>query len=104
VSAGAHVDGEVDMSVSAVLNFSSARVATLWGSFESDERQLLVVVDASGARTLELPFTAWKDPDDPYQLMVEAFAEAALSGSGAPLSLEDSIANLRVVDAIRDAL
>jgi predicted dehydrogenase len=104
VSAGAHVDGEVDMSVSAVLNFSAARVATLWGSFESDERQLLVVVDASGSRTLELPFTAWKDPDDPYQLMVEAFAEAALSGSDAPLSLEDSIANLRVLDAIRDAL
>ncbi|TMD05834.1 MAG: Gfo/Idh/MocA family oxidoreductase [Chloroflexi bacterium] len=72
---------------------------------------------ASGAKALEeiqelrldglridKPFTAWKDPDDPYRLMVEAFADAAFSGSGPPLSLQDSIANLRVMDLVRRRL
>ena len=50
------------------------------------------------------PFTAWRDPDDPYQLMVEAFAAAVLAGGPAPLPVEDSIANLRVIDRVRAAL
>jgi predicted dehydrogenase len=103
VNAGARLAGEVDVAVSAGLEFPGGRSATIWGSFESQERQALLVVDAAGTRTLDLPFTAWRDPDDPYQLMVEAFASSVLSGSAAPLAIEDSIANLRVLDRIRDS-
>jgi predicted dehydrogenase len=102
VSAAARVAGEVDMTVSAALSFDGERRATIWGSFESGERQLLLVAGERGTHVLETPFTAWKDPDDPYQLMVEAFAESVLSGSVPPLPLQDSIANLRVLDAIRE--
>jgi xylose dehydrogenase (NAD/NADP) len=101
VTASAHTEGGVDMTVSAVLDYGPGQSATLWGSFESDERQLLVAVGDRGPRTLATPFTAWKDPADPYQLMVEAFADSVLEGSDPPLSLEDSIANLRVLDEIR---
>ena len=101
VSAGAHVEDGVDLTVSAALRFPGGAAATLWGSFESGERQLLVAVDESGPHVLEQPFTAWRDPYDPYRLMVEAFADSALGGSAAPRLLEDSIAGLRVLDAIR---
>jgi D-xylose 1-dehydrogenase (NADP+, D-xylono-1,5-lactone-forming) len=100
-SAGVHVVGGVDVSVSAVLSFAREATATLWGSFESGERQLLVVVDETGPRALEQPFTAWRDPDDPYRLMVEAFADSVLTTSAPPRLLEESIAGLRVLDAIR---
>jgi predicted dehydrogenase len=92
----------VDMSVAAALGFESA-LATLWASFEAPEHQELVVVGDSGTSRLERPFTAWRDPEDPYQLMVEAFADAVISGSPAPLPLESSIANLQALDRLRAA-
>jgi D-xylose 1-dehydrogenase (NADP+, D-xylono-1,5-lactone-forming) len=101
VSAGARIENGVDLTVTAALRFARDTTATLWASFDSDERQLLVVVDENGPRVLEQPFTAWRDPDDPYQLMVEAFADAVISGSAAPRPVEDSIGGLRVLDAIR---
>jgi len=101
VVANAHVEAGLDLTVSAALGFGGGRSATVWGSFESGERQLLVVVDETGPKVLQQPFTAWRDPDDPYQLMVEAFAAAALTGSAPPLLLEDSVDGLRVLDAIR---
>ena len=101
IRAAARVGGGVDLTVSAALGFGDDRSATLWGSFESGERQLLVAVDEDGPSMLEKPFTAWRDPDDPYQLMVEAFADSVILGSAPPLLLQDSIAGLRVLDAIR---
>jgi predicted dehydrogenase len=96
----AHVDG-VDMSLAAALSFGGGGQATLWASFEAPEHQELVVVGEGETSRLDRPFTSWRDPDDPYRLMVEAFAEAVLSGSPAPLPVENSIANLRVLDRIR---
>jgi predicted dehydrogenase len=90
------------MSVAAALGFESG-LATLWASFEAPEHQELVVVGDSGTSRLERPFTAWRDPEDPYQLMVEAFADAVISGSPAPLPLESSIANLQALDRLRAA-
>ena len=52
---------------------------------------------------IEQPFTSWRDPDDPYRLMVEALAEAAMTGAASPLPIADSIANLRVIELIRTA-
>ncbi|HEX6489214.1 MAG TPA: Gfo/Idh/MocA family oxidoreductase [Candidatus Dormibacteraeota bacterium] len=100
ISAAAHVDG-VDMSVAVVLGFAGGATATVWGSFESPEDQELTLVSPAGTQRVNQPFTSWHDPDDPYQIMVEEFADAALSGTPAPISLEDSIAGLRVLDAIR---
>jgi D-xylose 1-dehydrogenase (NADP+, D-xylono-1,5-lactone-forming) len=90
----------VDMSVSMTLGFPSGARAFLFASFVTPEIQEL----RSGEVRLARPFTAWRDPEDPYQLMVEEFSAAASGGLPAPLPLEDSIANLRVVDGIRRSL
>ena len=93
----------VDMSCSALLGFTGGAQASLYASFESPEYEELVVVSSDRCFRVQKPFTAWRDPDDPYQLMVEAFVGAARRGRPAPLPLESSIANLRLLDRIRDA-
>ena len=90
----------VDMTVSMTLGFASGARAHLLASFDTLEVQEL----RAGKVLLENPFTAWRDPVDPYQAMVEEFSAAALGGLPAPLPLEDSIANLRVVDGVRRSL
>lgn len=104
VAAVAHLVDGVDMSTAAVLGFPGGATATIWGSFESPEEQELVLVEPGGVRRLDRPFTSWRDPDDPYQVMVEEFADAVLAGRPAPLSPDESIANLRVLDSIRARL
>ncbi len=98
--AAAHVAG-VDLSVSAAMGFASGSTAAVWGSFESPEHQRLTLVSDAGTTTVEQPFTAWRDPDDPYRLMVEAFAESVIQGRAAPLPVAGSVANMRVLDRIR---
>jgi predicted dehydrogenase len=93
----------VDMTCSALLGFPSGAQASLFASFESPEHQEVTVVCADRVVRLEQPFTAWRDPEDPYQLMVEAFADAVRSGGPAPLPLQSSIANLALLDRIRAA-
>jgi xylose dehydrogenase (NAD/NADP) len=90
----------VDMTVSMTLGFATGARAHLFASFDTPEVQQL----RAGELRLDKPFTAWRDPVDPYQVMVEEFSAAALGGLAAPLPLEDSIANLRVVDAVRRSL
>ena len=93
----------VDTNVIALLSFEGGAVATAWASFEGPEYQELVVIDAAGRRVIAPPFTAWRDPDDPYQLMVEAFAASVLSSSPSPLPLVESIATAELVDRVRNA-
>ena len=93
----------LDMSVTAALGFPGGATASVWGSFESPEDQELVLVGPAATEQIKGPFTSWRDPDDPYQLMVEAFSAAVLEGRPAPIPLSDSIANLRVLDSIREA-
>jgi len=93
----------VDMSCSAVLGFAGGAQASLYASFESPKYQELVVVCADRVERVRSPFTAWRDPDDPYGLMVEAFSAAIREGGPAPLPVESSIANLTLLDRIRDA-
>lgn len=102
VEAVATID-RVDLSVAAVLGYQDGATASLWASLQAPEHQELLLINSGSVRRVETPFTAWRDPDDPYQLMVEAFASAALSGRPAPLPPEDSIANLRVLDRVRAA-
>jgi len=94
----------VDMSVSSLLHFAGGGTASLWCSFESAEEQGVTAVTSKGTYTLERPFTAWQDPHDPYQLMVESFADSVLNGSDPEVSLDESIANMRTLDRIREAM
>ncbi len=93
----------VDMTVGVALGFPAGQTAFAWGSFESPEHQALEIVFDDHTLRIEQPFTAWRDPDDPYQLMVEAFADAVIEGKQAPLPVADSIANLRLIDRVRAA-
>jgi D-xylose 1-dehydrogenase (NADP+, D-xylono-1,5-lactone-forming) len=93
----------VDMSCSAVLGFPGGAQASLYASFESPEYQELVVVCADRVERVRRPFTSWRDPDDPYRLMVEAFSAAVRDGGPAPLPVESSVANLALLDRIRAA-
>ena len=95
--------GAVDMSCSALLGFPGGAQASLFASFDSAEHQELVVVCADRVERLHRPFTADRDPADQYRLMVEAFCETARAGGEAPLPLEGTIANMRLLDRIRDA-
>ena len=55
----------------------------------------------NSAFRVEQPFTAWHDPHDPYQLLVEAFAASVLDGTEPPRSLQDSIGTARLMDQVR---
>jgi predicted dehydrogenase len=105
VLAQAHVDPatQVDMSVSALLHFGGGATASAWCSFESAEEQDLTAVTPRGTFSLETPFSAWRDPEDPYQLMVESFADSVLKGDPVAISLDESIANMKVLDHVREA-
>jgi D-xylose 1-dehydrogenase (NADP+, D-xylono-1,5-lactone-forming) len=94
-------DSGVDLTTTIGLEFPSGATASLWCSFESDERQSLTVTTAEGTSTLARPFSAWRDPDDPYQLMVESFADSIIDGLPVALPPEQSIANMRVLDRIK---
>ena len=94
----------VDMSVSSLLHFAGGGTASLWCSFESAEEQGVTAVTPKGTYTLERPFSAWQDPHDPYQLMVESFANSVRNGTDPDVSLNESIANMRTLDRIREAM
>jgi hypothetical protein len=75
----------------------------VWCSFESPEAQGLEVITRQQVHRRERPFTAYRDPHDPYQLMVESFADSVLHDQPVAIPLSESIANMRVLDRIRDA-
>ena len=69
----------------------------------ADGEQGLTAVTPQGTFALTTPFTAWRDPDDPYQLMVESFADSVIGGKQVAIPLEESVANMRLIDRIREA-
>ena len=91
------------LTVSVLLEFEGGRTASLWASFESPEEQALTVVMPDRVARLERPFSAWRDPDDPYQLMVESFADSVMLDRPVAIPLSESIANMMVLDRIREA-
>ena len=110
--------------MAGTLKFADDRLAVIEASFIAALQQTYSVIGSSGA--LELPhdaFIPWEkdalfvqrkaDEEtgrehiipgaDEYQLMVEHFADA-VSGQAQPRYLpQDSIANLRVLDALSEA-
>jgi predicted dehydrogenase len=93
----------VDMTVTAIVSFDGGATAALWCSFESPEEQRLTVVTTAETQRLDRPFSSWRDPDDPYQLMVESFGDSVMDGRPVAIPLSESIANMRVLDRIREA-
>ena len=91
-----------DMTTSALLQFPGGETAAVWASFESAEEQEVTVVTHEGAHRLGRPFN-WPDQVDQYQLMVESFAESILDDRPVAIPLSESIANMRVLDRIREA-
>jgi hypothetical protein len=74
----------------------------VWASFESPEEQELKVVTRRDVLRRTRPFSAYRDPHDPYQLMVESFGDSILRDRPVDLPLSESIANMRVLDRIRE--
>jgi predicted dehydrogenase len=91
-----------DMTTSALLQFPGGETAAVWASFESAEDQELTVVTREGAYRIGRPFN-WPDEVDQYQLMVESFADSVLQDRPVAIPLSESIANMRVLDRIREA-
>lgn len=103
VQAVARLERGIDMTVSALLEFPGDATASVWASFESPEAQGLEVITREEVNRRERPFTSYRDPHDPYQLMVESFAESVLHDRPVAIPLSESIANMRVIDRMRDA-
>ncbi|HKR99758.1 MAG TPA: Gfo/Idh/MocA family oxidoreductase [Candidatus Dormibacteraeota bacterium] len=97
-----HVVG-VDMTVAAALRFGGEVRATIAASFEQPDHQELVLLAGGERHRVVQPFTAWRDPHDPYAIMVDAFARSVLDGSPSPRSLDDSVATADLVDQVRAA-
>ncbi|UCD82892.1 MAG: Gfo/Idh/MocA family oxidoreductase [Desulfobacterales bacterium] len=118
-----HPDG-VDVHLVGTLRFADGQLAVVEASFIAALQQTFTVVGSEGA--LELPhdaFIPWKkdavythrtrDEEagethivkgaDEYQLMVEHFADAVLKKTELDYSPDDSIANMRVLDALSEA-
>ena len=94
--------GGVDMTTSALLQFAGGQTAAVWASFESPEAQNLTVVARDGVHRLDQPFTSREEADS-YQLMVESFADSVLKDRPVAIPLSESIANMKVLDRIREA-
>ncbi len=114
----------VDLHLVGTLGFSGGQLATVEASFVTSLQQTYAVVGTRG--TIELPhnaFVPWEkdaaytlraqDEEtgqehqvqgaDEYQLMVEHFADAVLNRADLSYTPDDSIANMRVLDALAEA-
>ena len=114
----------VDLHLAGTLRFPNDALATLEASFISALQQTYTVLGDQGA--IDLPHNAYipwdKDavftfrrPDeeageessvagaDEYQLMVEHFANAVLGSTALCYSMNDSISNMKVIDAMATA-
>ena len=103
VLARARIERDVDMTIAGLLAFGGNRTASVWASIESTEAQNLSVIARDGLRRRELPFSAYRDPHDPYQLMVESFGDSVLQDRPVAIPLSESTANMRVLDRIAEA-
>jgi predicted dehydrogenase len=113
----------VDVLTSAILRFGD-RTSTFTCGIRAAEAQWVTIVGREGRITLTSPFNpppegsevhVWRDnrvPGDPpdevlrmgradqYTLQAEAFAATVLDGAPPHLSLEDSIANMEVIERV----
>lgn len=112
----------VDMSGMAILDFSEQRRAIIDFSFDMGSRQGVEIVGSTG--NLLVPKCFLTREDEPYiieinsgsdviiedvpfrnsySLQIEAFSRSILDESPVFITPEDSVANTRVIDAIRES-
>ena len=114
----------IDVHLVGTLGFADGQLAVFEASFISALQQTYTIVGSTGA--IELPhnaFVPWeKDASytrraqdeetgqehivkgaDEYQLMVEHFADATLKKTDLNFAPDDSVANMRVLDALSEA-
>ncbi|HET9109522.1 MAG TPA: Gfo/Idh/MocA family oxidoreductase [Ktedonobacterales bacterium] len=109
---------EVEVGVSAVLDFGEGRRAVIDSSFELPWRQFAEIVGDQGRITIPLPFTpgrvesavrvdvgdeAWErrfPAVDQYQLQVEHFADCIQSGETPAITSADSVAQAEAIEMI----
>jgi xylose dehydrogenase (NAD/NADP) len=102
VLASARIVRGVDLSIAVLLQFAGGETASLWASLESPEAQEVTVVTKNRVHRRERPFTAWHDPHDPYRLMIESFGDSVLGNLPVAVPPSESIANLKVIDRVRE--
>ena len=102
VEAVANLRDGVDLTTGALLMFANGRTATAWSSVESAAIQEVTAVTSHGIMRRSHAFNS-REGDDPYRLMVESFGESVLRGEPLAIPTSESIANMRVLDAIRNA-
>jgi D-xylose 1-dehydrogenase (NADP+, D-xylono-1,5-lactone-forming) len=103
VTGSGRFENGIDVSISGLLSFAGGATASVWASVESPEEQDLKVITRSGVLKRWRPFSAYKDPHDPYRLMVESFARSVIDDKPVELPVTESIANMRVLDTIRES-
>jgi xylose dehydrogenase (NAD/NADP) len=125
VQAAAHYnDAGVDIHAAGVLHFRNQGFATIEASFISALQQTYTVIGTKGS--IELPhnaFIPWekdaafifrgRNEDiglqevipgaDEYQLMVEHFSDVINHEASPLVEIDDSIQNMRVLDALADS-
>lgn len=113
-----HPEHDVDVATSAVLEFSSGH-ATFTVSVEQTPSQLMTIVGTDGHIIIDRPFNPWigvdatvmvqRDSDvetivvpeqDHFRIEVERFAESILNDDPFVVTLDDSLANMAVIDAV----
>jgi predicted dehydrogenase len=120
-------DTRVDVLTSAILGFGDD-VATFTCSTRTETDQRVHVYGTQGRISLGIPFnippdlptevfvtsggdppvspateTLTFDPADQYTIQAERFARAVLDDEPTPIPPEDSVANMRVIEAILEA-
>jgi xylose dehydrogenase (NAD/NADP) len=101
VWARARIRNGVDVTTTALLEFRGGATASVWSSVESAEIQEVTVITRDAVHRRAPAFNA-RDGDDPYKLMVESFGDSVLNGRPVAIPLEESIANMRTLDRIRE--
>ncbi|MGI9174909.1 MAG: Gfo/Idh/MocA family protein [Rhodothermales bacterium] len=113
-------DFGVDRLTSALLDFGEGRTSTFTCATQLARYQRVHVVGTEGAIEIEIPFNAPPDQAcrifhqqdgnteeiafdacDQYTIQGDLFSRAILEDTAVPTPLEDAVANMRVIDAIR---
>ena len=108
----------VDRLVTALMDFDGIQASFVCGT-QSEHQQMVEVVGTTGRVLVETPFfqpnhdpakltlvkegrsVVWEsEPVNSYVQMCEAFTAAILGAKSMPIPLVDSLANMRIIDAI----
>ena len=112
----------VDRLTSALLDFGGGRTSTFTCATQLARHQRVHAVGTEGAIEIEVPFNAPPDRAcrlfhhhdgetdeivldvcDQYTIQGDLFSRAILEDTAVPTPLEDAVANMRTIDAVRSA-